>query len=591
MTWEPYISLSVSGHAIRTDWGEFLPVIHFVNVLALDFVLPGESKVFQPHSSIRNIKWFSQTNGYDIMHKFNLIQAYMGRSWGPDGPCFGYGCKTIGAGIIDHEQTNGCATNGELPYTSIMFYKAQYQAEERTDGFSWTKYIILRDQGAISYDDSDTRRRKQDWAEKACYGGRGIWGVDDAVPVEGQRSGSSDVLVQSANLSRRADAHWANWKYTGLCHDYGREIATLSVNGHLSGCKGNSQREYFAKLNGISSGEWSGPFPKLLSTESSFVTGLALLQTSVPRLQTQSMECILIDQRRVTMVGLGICLTRFIVSDFDKGWTGEFGYFRVDDETCAGEWSDAVDQGCVGSENIGFKRFQATLTGFSGSASVACNLRSYSLYGNYFKHPTLCAAGVSSSSATGTFDLHDGPGFTPPGLDHASFGTAFANFSRTLNATAQLNGNPQEKRAGCDAPGFHLPAPGVPRLPVINRFLDEGPTVCVLFLVLTPTEDNSPQLTREDIVNRESVRLAFESAWHSSFFANGTAREVGGWIYRHPDQDNNVINIVNADPGRAGVPFPQLGNTQGNPAIDLNQPLSMPRDGDAPAGYILVANW
>ncbi|KAJ6528742.1 hypothetical protein DFH09DRAFT_1327562 [Mycena vulgaris] len=579
---DPYISISVSGHTIRTDWEEFLPVIHFVNVLAIDFVLPGESKIFQPHSSIRDIKWFTQTNGYDIMHKFNLIQAYMGRTWELDGPCVGYGCTTTGAGITDHEQTNSCAIDGELPYTSIMFYKAQYQAEEHTDGFSWTKYMILRDQGAISYDDSDTRRRKQNWAEKACYGGRGIWGVDDAVPMEGQHSGTSDVLVQSADLNRRADAHWANWKYTGLCHDYGREIATsqlMDISGSWDkACHstpavdihGNNvyaqkcENQYFAKLNGISSGEWAD----FCASTPNTVNGVHFDRPT---------SCY-------------------------NGWTGEFGYFRVDDETCAGEWSNLVDLGCVASENIGFKRFQATVTGFTGSAATVCNVRSYSLYGNYFEHPTLCT--LSSTSATGTFDVQatecgippcpdgmvwdyaingnsknqgcrtcdDGPGYTPPGLDHASVVGGILGFNAKLNTTVPSHSTTSAKRAGCDAPGFHLPAPRISRLPVVNRFLDEGPTV-------------------EDIVNRESVRLRFESAWYSSFFRNGTAREVGGWIYRHPDQDNNVVAIVDADPGRAGTPFPQLGNTHGNPAIDLTQPLSMPRDGDAPAGYILVANW
>jgi hypothetical protein len=41
-------------------------------------------------------------------------------------------------------------------------------------------------------------------------GGRGIWTIDDAVPVGGQHSRSTDVLVQPGNLSHRADAYWSD---------------------------------------------------------------------------------------------------------------------------------------------------------------------------------------------------------------------------------------------------------------------------------------------------------------------------------------------------------------------------------------------
>jgi hypothetical protein len=33
------------------------------------------------------------------------------------------------------------------------------------DDFSWTKYMIFGEDAALSYDDSETRQKKQDWAQ------------------------------------------------------------------------------------------------------------------------------------------------------------------------------------------------------------------------------------------------------------------------------------------------------------------------------------------------------------------------------------------------------------------------------------------
>ncbi|KAJ7346335.1 hypothetical protein DFH08DRAFT_937557 [Mycena albidolilacea] len=619
------ISVSTSGIAPYPNFNdEVLPVVDFVNLFTVDFWRPGDSNVFRPHSSIRDIEAFVETIGYDKMGQFNLIQSYFGRAYALNHQtCFGLGCTTTGVGFPGN-QIEQCGLDGELPYLSIVYEKAVYQATEIYDDFSWTKYMIFGEDTALSYDDSETRQKKQDWAQTSCFGGVGIWGADDAVPAQGQHSGSSDVVMATQPFDRRDDGHWGNWKDTGKCKDYGREIETAKIfdvkgdwdaacrttpavdirgrkifaqvctnygifGGEIgtfyvpmrnterkcrptwdsltdNGCKGNSQREYYAKLNGVNTGTWED----FCLTTPNTVGGVRF-------------------DRPTT------CYT---------GWTGEWGYWRVTDQTCAGTWSSPVDEGCQVS-NPGFRRYTAVLTGFTGDAIIACRLHSNSVGGSYFRNPTSCSR--AGSSALGTFnvqdtscgipvcpngfvwdyaiggnprvqgcrDCSDNPGYKFPGPDHNYLvwedKSKVASYIDSLgqNQTTSLS---YKKRAGCGVPAFHMPLPNIPGLPVIARYLDEGPTAA-------------------QIVGRESFRLAFDQAWHDSFFANGTAREVGGWIYRHPDQNNDVYRIVRADPGRSGIPFPQLGNTGGNPAIDLTMPGTWPRDGDIPAGYILVANW
>ncbi|KAJ7850535.1 hypothetical protein B0H14DRAFT_3137647 [Mycena olivaceomarginata] len=597
------ISVSTNGIAPYPNFNdEVLPVVDFVNLFTVDFWRPGDSNVFRPHSSIRDIEAFVETIGYDKMGQFNLIQSYFGRAYALNHQtCFGLGCTTTGVGFPGN-QIEQCGLDGELPYLSIVYEKAVYQATEMYDDFSWTKYMIFGEDAALSYDDSETRQKKQDWAQTSCFGGVGIWGADDAVPAQGQHSGSSDVVMATQPFDRRDDGHWGNWKDTGKCKDYGREIETAKIfdvkekllihsqaigmllavllrrltyaDGRYllryelvrrklvpvlmfrigmyqlwdiwrkcrptwdsltdnwgSGCKGNSQREYYAKLNGVNTGTWED-----------------------------------------------FCLTTPNTVAFESR------VIRATDQTCAGTWSSPVDEGCQVS-NPGSRRYTAILTGFTGDAIIACRLHSNSVGGSYFQNPfnVQWDSGMSQwfrlglrhwGKSTAAVTAVTTRAINSPVL---TIITSFGRISQSgvvhrLPRTDQTTSLSYKKRAGCGVPAFHMPLPIIPGLPVIARYLDEGPTAA-------------------QIVGRESFRLAFDQAWHDSFFANGTAREVGGWIYRHPDQNNDVYRIVRADPGRSGIPFPQLGNTGGNPAIDLTMPGTWPRDGDIPAGYILVANW
>ncbi|KAJ7281142.1 hypothetical protein C8J57DRAFT_1564646 [Mycena rebaudengoi] len=547
-----------------------LPVVDFVNLFTVDFWRPGDSKLFRPHSSIRDIEAFVETTGYDKMEQFNLIQSYFGRAYARNNqvslianciqqkltmnrPALAWDAQllVLDSPAINPDQIEQCGLDGELPYLSIVFEKAVYQATEMYDDFSWTKYMILGEDAALSYDDSETRQKKQDWAQTSCFGGVGIWGADDAVPAQGQHSGSSDVITATQPLDRRDDGHWANWKDTEKCKDYGREIFTAKIMdvkgdwdnacrttpavvlhgqkifaqkctnygifggevgtfyvpmrntdkkcrpkwGSLtekqailphqiehtadtqgSGCKGNSQREYYAKLNGVNTGKWED----FCITTPNTVAGVQF-------------------DRPTT------CYT---------GWTGEWGYWRVADQNCAGKWSSPVDEGCQ-KFNPGFRRYTASLTGFTGDAIVACRLHSNSVGGSYFANPQLTRKQTScsraGSSALGTHrdicitaivqcpvgfryvamasfgitplggihgcrDCNDNPGYKFPGLDHNYLVWEDRLKVASYNSSLGQNRTTSDKRAGCDAPAFHMPLPAIPGLPVINNYLDEGPT-------------------------------------------------------------------------------------------------------------------
>ncbi|KAJ7106715.1 hypothetical protein C8R44DRAFT_858261 [Mycena epipterygia] len=737
------ISVSNTGVAPYPDYDPILSVVDFVNLFTVGFSRPGTSNVFRPHSSIRDISAFSQNIGYSRMKQFNLVQSYMGRVYALNNSvCSGYGCTTFGAGITN--QTDECGLNGELPYGSILFEQAQFQAQyviissvvpgfitglqtrEVYDDFSWTKYMILGEQAAVSYDDPGTLDMKQNWAQQSCFGGQGIWGVDDAIPSDGQHSGSADDIVGTGNLTRRADAHWANWKDTGKCQDYGREIETaqlMDIKGSWdTACKNTpvydfagraiyavvcfipeafmvkdsdaGNRNARIRFNKVSSdwifgGEigtfympmrntdtvgihkcrptWGDLTDKHVNTPPTTNAGLILRVVDARATPNENMPNYMESQ---PASGLGV--------HFDKpttcynGWTGEFGYFRVTDETCAGQWSKEVEVGCLGTQKPGFKRYNATLeiiskmrfvplvfstagikfsnmqtscvsSGSSALASIfAAEIQArlilrllnsqggipvcpdglvwdYAINGNskvqgYFLI-LLQAQGLIFTQDAGTVTTTQATRVSPfsetlPGPDHnypieqsrlliervksrsimsslterdlAQCNIPQTNISRMWPCKSRPDAGsgegptpsvPVKRVAGCNVPAFHMPLPTIPGLPVINNYLDEGPTAA-------------------DIVNRESFRLAFDSAWHQSFFPNGTAREVGGWlltsihdeIYRpnasraDPDQNNDVYRIVYADPGRSGIPFPQLGNTGGNPAIDLTLPGTWPRE-------------
>ncbi|KAF8182244.1 hypothetical protein K438DRAFT_1163715 [Mycena galopus ATCC 62051] len=418
------ISVSTSGTAPNPNFNDqILPAVDFVNLFTVDFWRPGDSTLFRPHSSIRDIEAFVETVGYNKMPQFNLIQSYFGRAYDlGNQTCFGLGCTTTGVGFTGNDSIEQCGLDGQLPYLSVVFEKAIYQATEMYDDFSWTKYMIFDEDAAVSYDDSETRQKKQDWAQTACFGGVGIWGADDAVPAQGQRSGSLDVVNSTQPFDRRADGHWANWQDTKRCKDYGREIETakimdvqgdwdtacrttpaIDINGERifaqqcdnygifggeigtfyvpmptpntkcrptwggltdNGCTGDSQREYYAKLNGISTGKWED----FCATTPNTVKGVQFSQPT---------RC-------------------------STGWTGEWGYWRVTDESCAGSWSEPVDQGCL---HTGFRTYSSILTGFSGDALTACSVHSNSVGGSYFENATSCTQ--SGPSVVGTFDVQD----------------------------------------------------------------------------------------------------------------------------------------------------------------------------------------
>jgi hypothetical protein len=59
------ISVSTSGIAPYPNFNdEVLPVVDFVNLFTVDFWRPGDSNVFRPHSSIRDIEAFVETIGW-----------------------------------------------------------------------------------------------------------------------------------------------------------------------------------------------------------------------------------------------------------------------------------------------------------------------------------------------------------------------------------------------------------------------------------------------------------------------------------------------------------------------------------------------
>jgi hypothetical protein len=59
------ISVSTNGIAPYPNFNDqILPVVDFVNLFTVDFWRPGDSKLFRPHSSIRDIEAFVETTGW-----------------------------------------------------------------------------------------------------------------------------------------------------------------------------------------------------------------------------------------------------------------------------------------------------------------------------------------------------------------------------------------------------------------------------------------------------------------------------------------------------------------------------------------------